>query len=987
MLRAIRLILPAFCLLALALPIQAAVFTVTKTADTLDGACDRDCSLREAVSAANADEHESGADVVVVPPGIYVLTRTGPGEDGSATGDLDLNDQMILVGAGAGSTVLDGFGSDRVLDARAPAEIYGVTIRNGRVEGDGGALLVRANSAPQPVHLRRSVVSGNQAQKGGDGGGIATQGTLTVSESAILDNHAEEDGGGISAGGEEGHILLANVTVSGNRAAGSGGGLVYTVGQATILSSTVVFNHAQVSGGAISAQIPLIPGSFPPELYGSIVAQNTAPADADCGADSGGYNVLGAGEGCGLAPTDRSGTAAQPLRPVAETLSTGLGPTPVHALLEGSLALDMVPAPFCLPADQVGQARQDPCDAGAWEQVDRPLCVPGGSVLCLQDGRFRVSATWALDDRLPGAPAQGVPLTDDTGNYWFFAPDNLEVMVKVLDGCALNEHWWVFASGLTDVGVDLRVEDLETGRIWIFEHEAGTTFPPQLDTDALPCAPPANAALAEDTAGAPPPPAPLPADVLRVTKTADTNDGACDHDCSLREAVLAANASGRTRVILLGPGVHALSIPGAGEEAGHTGDLDVTKRLVILGAGARRTALDGGGIDRVLEVRPGGNLEIYDLTVRNGLSLRSSSDGTGGGILARGDLTLIRSAVESNAADEVGGGIWAFDRLTVRDSTISGNRSGTVGGGLGAGLVEMENVTISGNQAAQRGGGFYYPADTAVLRNVTITGNSAPVGAGVASSQDTCAGDIPCFGPLVLERTVIAGKTGGADVGSDCSDMPRHGGGFNVLGAGCKPGLDDLAGTPANPLDARLSPLGDHGGPTLTHVPLPGSPAIDLGPATSCLEADQRGRRRPADGDLDGSTLCDAGAVERLRGCQPDAETLCLGAGDRFGGDRFRARARWTARGATGTGKALPLAAFAGSFWFFDAANLELTVKVLDGCGVNDRFWVFLSGLTDVGVEVTVEDTVTGEIWTHSHAAGAPLQPRLDADALSCVNL
>ncbi|MFL6201208.1 MAG: CSLREA domain-containing protein, partial [Thermoanaerobaculia bacterium] len=124
--------------LSIALPLQAATFTVTKTADTLDGACDRDCSLREAITAANADEPTGGADVVVVPPGIYVLTRTGAGEDAGATGDLDLNDQMILVGAGAGSAVIDGGGFDRVLDARAPAEIYGVTIRNGRVDGDGG---------------------------------------------------------------------------------------------------------------------------------------------------------------------------------------------------------------------------------------------------------------------------------------------------------------------------------------------------------------------------------------------------------------------------------------------------------------------------------------------------------------------------------------------------------------------------------------------------------------------------------------------------------------------------------------------------------------------------------------------------------------------------------------------------------------------------------------------------------------------------------
>src|SRR5688572_23860916 len=104
----------------------------SKTADTLDGACDHDCSLREAVSAANAEDFGDEADVVVIPAGIYQLTLLGVGEEANATGDLDLHDRMILVGAGAGNTVLSGWGFDRVLDVRIAAEIFGVTIRDGR---------------------------------------------------------------------------------------------------------------------------------------------------------------------------------------------------------------------------------------------------------------------------------------------------------------------------------------------------------------------------------------------------------------------------------------------------------------------------------------------------------------------------------------------------------------------------------------------------------------------------------------------------------------------------------------------------------------------------------------------------------------------------------------------------------------------------------------------------------------------------------------
>jgi len=955
--------------LLLGLPVQAAVFTVTKTADTLDGACDHDCSLREAVSAANA---ANGVDVVKVPEGIYTLSRTGAGEDANSAGDLDISDELLLVGAGAGSTILDGFGADRVLDVRAWTEIFGVTIRNGRVEGDGGGLLARSFSL-HPVYLRRSVVSGNLAQNGGDGGGIATHGGLQVSESAILENQAEGDGGGISAGRGEGYISLTNVTVSGNRAAGSGGGLAYTVGQATILSSTVVFNQSQVSGGGIFTHFPLIPGSFPPEVFGSIVAQNTAPEFADCPGNSGGYNVIGADEGCGE-PTDRSGTAAQPLRPVAETLSTGLGPTPVHALLEGSPALDMVPAAHCPSADQVGQARTAPCDAGAWERVDRPVCVPGGPVLCLQEGRFRVTAGWRR--HISGGDAQADPLTDDTGNFWFFSPDNLEVMVKVLDGYGLNQRWWVFTSGLTDVGVDLKVEDLETGRSWTHTHPTATIYAPVLDTGAFPCTAIGQASLEEA-----PFPGLAPA-ILVVTKTADTFDGACDHDCSLREAVAAANAREGLSVIVAGPGVYSLTRLGPFEDASATGDLDTLRPLVIFGAGAARTIFDGAGIDRVLHGVGPGVLEVHRVTVRNGWARGTGLlDGAGGGVFSWNPLTLVDSVISGNRAEH-GGGIWTTD-LTARGTTIAGN-VGIEGGGIGVyGTVHLSNVTLSGNLGRYGGGMFRLVAmeDDSEIADTTVTGNAATVaGGGLYTSQDiTCPAshddDLCPNRPYIrVARSVVAGNSAPAQ--PDCANLENEGG-DNVFGVGdsCLAGPTDVAGTLAAPLDPRLTPLADHGGPTPTHVPLADSPALDLGPLFSCPAVDQRGRPRPA------GAGCDAGSVELLpSACQPDEDTLCLGAGD-----RFQVTARWTAQGKTAAGKAVPLRLDSGAFWFFDPANVELTVKVLDGCGLNDRYWVFLTGLTDVGVEVEVEDLQTGRKWTHTHAACTPLQPRLDTNALdSC---
>jgi CSLREA domain-containing protein len=981
--KAIRLSLLA---LLLALPLQATVFTVTKALDTLDGACDQDCSLREAVSAANAADTEGGADVIVVPAGFYFLSRFGIGEDDNATGDLDLLDSVILVGAGAGSTTLHGFGSDRLLDVRARAEIFGVTLVAGVSTGDGGALLVRPGSPINRVLLRRSLVYGNVAE-GGNGGGIAVHGHLEVSESAIYENFAH-DGGGISAG-PDGFLSLTNSTVSDNEGNGNGAGVAFTQGRAVISGSTIVFNRTLGSGGGIFARAALVQGTFPPAFQGSIIAGNLAgnlgnqiPEDCAGPAQSAGYNVIGVAGSCNLEPTDKRGTLESPLQAVFRNRSIDLGPTAVHKLVPGSPAFDMVPGPHCGSSDQVGQARTAPCEAGAWERAGHPLCVPGGTILCLQDGRFRVSLS-LLETPFIDRLGLAVPLTDDTGNYWFFGPENLEVMVKVLDGCAVNQRWWVFSSGLTDVGFGLRVEDLETGRIRENVHRAGSTYPPRLDTSAFPCALSAQSAAGESTALATAGPAVSSgsSEVLVVTKTVDTDDGVCDHDCSLREAVLAANLSG-AGVIILGQGVYTLSIggiAGGGEDLSHTGDLDITGNVVVLGAGATRTVVDGGGIDRVLEVRSTGSLELYGVTVRNGWARSTSIRvGVGGGIVGLGPLKLVGSQVTGNRSEDQGGGIFAYV-LKIRDSTVYGNIADTSGGGIVAVAADLENVTVSGNQAGNQGGGVYLYLYQVSLRNVTITGNSASLGGGIAVILEDCVGH-SCYDFFEMERTVIAGNAG--NTLPDCVNLPLHGGGFNLfgVGAGCNPGIDDQFGTLANPIDARLTPLGEHGGPTLTHALLPDSRAIDLAPASPCPDADQRGRLRPADGNLDGVAGCDAGAVEHLPSCQPDENALCLGEGG-----RFRATARWTVFPQSASARTVPLTLDTGAFWFFDPANLELTVKVVEGCGTNNRYWVFLSGLTDVGVQVTVEDTKTGNTWTHSHAAGTPLQARLDTNAFACV--
>jgi hypothetical protein len=114
-------------------------------------------------------------------------------------------------------------------------------------------------------------------------------------------------------------------------------------------------------------------------------------------------------------------------------------------------------------------------------------CQDDASHVCLQQGRFRVSAAWQTAQGAAGA-GQAVRLTPDTGYFWFFDASNLEIVVKVLDGCALAPgRFWVFAGGLTNVAVQMTVADTMTGATKTYRNRQGTPFAPLQDTAAFPC--------------------------------------------------------------------------------------------------------------------------------------------------------------------------------------------------------------------------------------------------------------------------------------------------------------------------------------------------------------------------------------------------------------------------------------------------------------------------------------------------------------------
>ena len=113
--------------------------------------------------------------------------------------------------------------------------------------------------------------------------------------------------------------------------------------------------------------------------------------------------------------------------------------------------------------------------------------VIAGAAPCLGDcmvaaGRFQIGVTWPSD---PGVVVNGAEGAN--GAFWFFDPDNAELVVKVLNGCGTTgfDRYWVFAGSLTDVQVTITVTDTSTGDVRAYDNPLGKAFAPILDTDAF----------------------------------------------------------------------------------------------------------------------------------------------------------------------------------------------------------------------------------------------------------------------------------------------------------------------------------------------------------------------------------------------------------------------------------------------------------------------------------------------------------------------
>jgi CSLREA domain-containing protein len=359
-----------------------------------------------------------------------------------------------------------------------------------------------------------------------------------------------------------------------------------------------------------------------------------------------------------------------------------------------------------------------------------------------------------------------------------------------------------------------------------------------------------------------------------VNTTDDHDDGVCGQtDCSLRDALAAANADPDANIIDFKPGLTGTTIINSLPDG-----LSIAQSVSVNGPGARILAISGGGTSRVFNVS-GGTVTLTGLTIRDGHSVATN----GGGIVNTANLTLSGCAISNNAligpngsADEDGGsvnggGIFNSGTLTINSCTFAENRATGGNGGPGT-----PSVTFGGRGGAAAGGAIA-SVGTLTMSNCTLTANTADGGSGGqvpqeflgASGGDGNGGAVCNAGGAltVTNCTVNANSSSAGSSSFQSAAANASGGGIYLTSGDLRNSIiagnststaadNDIGGTPTtsdhnliggNPM---LEGLANNGGPTDTMALLTGSPAINAGNDATAPKRDQRSYGRKGVSDI-----------------------------------------------------------------------------------------------------------------------------------------
>jgi CSLREA domain-containing protein len=390
---------------------------------------------------------------------------------------------------------------------------------------------------------------------------------------------------------------------------------------------------------------------------------------------------------------------------------------------------------------------------------------------------------------------------------------------------------------------------------------------------------------------------------FKPTRHDDPPPGNCKQaDCSLREAVMAANEGSGRDTILLRKGTYELEVPAdistQSSNTDENGDLNLDYPVTIRGVSTKKTKIDANAIDRVVRITPssfdgstmklqaltlkggdatagvhptqtplGGGIWIYDSygTVKLiGIGIHHSEAVLGGGIRGQAKkLVIKRSSISGNNAAEGGGlqltpVIFATATTKIISSTIADNYASKGGGiladgyssgGLAVPVISLVTSTVARNHAANEAGGVMADNGASVTLGgstvaYNIAGEDAP-GTNVAGGIYQHSGATFVFADSILAQNSLA-----SGVDPQCSGSFTSNSGAVVE---VQPSPCTMSGSPALVGSAKTEPLAKNGGPTKTVKILKSSQAI--GHSIECANRDQRGVKRPQNG-------CDSGAYE-----------------------------------------------------------------------------------------------------------------------------
>jgi CSLREA domain-containing protein len=312
-------------------PAGAAPIGVTTTADEFtDPGPGAGCSLREAIRAANTDAAYggcpagSGADSISLGAATYTLSRVGALENATATGDLDIVQDLAIQGQSSATTTINGGGVDRVFHvdptfggASPSLTMSNLTIRGGETKpgsGNGGGIqveyegrlsmdrvLITDNEALDTgagvhaddtavVAVTNSSISGNRSDNAGGGIGNWSGSVMTLTDTTVNGNTADSLGGGIM-NENEASLTLSDSTIGGNASTGGAGGGIVADNDSVIAAtnSTISGNRSEEGGGGLFVYATN-PG-LSIVLTNATVAGNVADSDGNDDGDGGGIFI------------------------------------------------------------------------------------------------------------------------------------------------------------------------------------------------------------------------------------------------------------------------------------------------------------------------------------------------------------------------------------------------------------------------------------------------------------------------------------------------------------------------------------------------------------------------------------------------------------------------------------------------------------------------------------------------------------------------